>query len=75
MHLICKSNTFYITNAHILNLTNGQLLAAHMITKLIIMSHPLPCNASITGACIVQALIYICLILTQQGNHSNKNVC
>ena len=61
MHFIRELNTFYITNACILDLTNGRRPAVHMITKLMIMSYQLPCNASVTAACIVQALICMCL--------------
>ena len=46
MRLIDKLNTFYNTNSRILDLTNGRLPTVHMATKLIITSHPLPCNTS-----------------------------
>ena len=47
MHLVHELNTFYTTNACILDLKNGQLPAVHMVTKLIITSQQLPCNTSI----------------------------
>ena len=47
MRLIDELNTFYNTNFPILDLTNGRLPPVHMVTKLSIASHQLPCNTSI----------------------------
>ena len=47
MHLRDELNTFYNTSSRILDLTNGRLPPVHMVTKLSIASHQLPCNTSI----------------------------
>ena len=46
MRLIDELHTFYNTKSRILDLTNGRLPAVHMVKKLIITSHQLPCNTS-----------------------------
>ena len=47
MRLTDELNTFYDTSSHILDLTNGRLPPVHVVTKLSIASHQLPCNTSI----------------------------
>ena len=60
MRLIDELNTFYNTSSRILDLKNGRLPPVHMVTKLSIALHQLPCNTSIVSGVLFKVAIYIC---------------